>query len=518
MRFKKNKLWSGTLAMAMVLLLLVSSLGVTAFAEKANSYKPGTYTVTANLYIDGKDNQILKGTTAYITNTAFPPTSPVENNASLEVKEDGTMYLTIKGLNPIVQLQKIDAGSGAEVVDRYYTGSGDSKHIDGVRIRLDNDSGKYRFAKAEEKPSVVNSTFQMPLSLSVDFSTVKKGVPVKTETSSSTSVKDPSTKSEAPKPIAFVQSNPVKQVVQTVKAMVKTIVDQVKNTLLSLFLPQQAENTTTPNPVVPAPQSEQYTTPVSEKTVPKKISKTEPKTQSAKNSTQKKVKKQEKRTSNSVKPGRYRVSANIWFSKEATGLPMNPHITNGAFPPSEPVSGNATLIVDNNGNGQVTVPIRIQPNIMSVTSISGLPITSQTRSGGRLTGITVSLGKMPSDRSSIRRFCSATINMGDLAVQISGLSKTHTWPATFEMDFHGLPSSGGGALSAAQVKALQQGKKDEQHKGVKVQNGKHVISGKGKLNRPGEEEKTSKEVPTILGVTGAVAVAAAIILLRRKLR
>ena len=49
MRFKKNKLWSGTLAMAMVLLLLVSSLGVTAFAEKANSYKPGTYTVTANL-------------------------------------------------------------------------------------------------------------------------------------------------------------------------------------------------------------------------------------------------------------------------------------------------------------------------------------------------------------------------------------------------------------------------------------------------------------------------------------
>ena len=54
--------------------------------------------------------------------------------------------------------------------------------------------------------------------------------------------------------------------------------------------------------------------------------------------------------------------------------------------------------------------------------------------------------------------------------------------------------------------------------GSTLVNGKHVISGKGKLNRPGEEEKTSKEVPTILGVTGAVAVAAAIILLRRKLR
>ena len=68
------------------LVMVLSAAGISVFAAAQGSqYKPGTYTVTANLYIDGSDNQILKGTTAYLTNTAFPPTSPVTNNATLTV-------------------------------------------------------------------------------------------------------------------------------------------------------------------------------------------------------------------------------------------------------------------------------------------------------------------------------------------------------------------------------------------------------------------------------------------------
>lgn len=35
--------------------------------------KPGAYTITANMYVDGSDNVVLKGVTAYLTNPNVPP-------------------------------------------------------------------------------------------------------------------------------------------------------------------------------------------------------------------------------------------------------------------------------------------------------------------------------------------------------------------------------------------------------------------------------------------------------------
>ncbi len=57
---------------------------------------------------------------------------------------------------------------------------------------------------------------------------------------------------------------------------------------------------------------------------------------------------------------RTRFSANLWFDKATTGLPLNPHLTNGGFPPSTPVSNNATMTVDASGHAWVSAPVVIR--------------------------------------------------------------------------------------------------------------------------------------------------------------
>ena len=105
--------------------------------------------------------------------------------------------------------------------------------------------------------------------------------------------------------------------------------------------------------------------------------------------------------SGTLKAGTYTVSANIWFDKADTGLPLNPHITSSVFPPMNPVSNNATLTVDSSGRARVSVPITIQDKVMSVKSISGLNIVSSSSSGGKLTSITVDLGVIDAATSVI---------------------------------------------------------------------------------------------------------------------
>lgn len=60
----------------------------------------GTYTVTANVYVDKADTPI--GKNAYVTNSGNPPrdkpTSPVYNNATLVIK-DGKKLLTVPIVN-----------------------------------------------------------------------------------------------------------------------------------------------------------------------------------------------------------------------------------------------------------------------------------------------------------------------------------------------------------------------------------------------------------------------------------
>ena len=139
--------------------------------------------------------------------------------------------------------------------------------------------------------------------------------------------------------------------------------------------------------------------------------------------------------------GTYTVSANIWFAKEDSGLPMNPHITSDIFPPKDPVVDNATLTVDSDLHATVEIPILIKNRIMNIKEIDGLDITDSTRNDeGYLTSITVDLGTIEYLNEVISQSCSISLDMGDLAMTISGFDKEQQWPATFQIN--GFESTG----------------------------------------------------------------------------
>ncbi len=140
-------------------------------------------------------------------------------------------------------------------------------------------------------------------------------------------------------------------------------------------------------------------------------------------------------TQTPAEAGTYTVSANIWFKKEDSGLPMNPHITSDIFPPKDPVVDNAEMTVDEDGNATVKVPILIQDKIMSIQKIEGLDIVdSETDENGNLKSITVNVGKIKYLEDVVTKTCDITLQMGDLAMTISGFDKDQQWPATFQLN------------------------------------------------------------------------------------
>ena len=155
---------------------------------------------------------------------------------------------------------------------------------------------------------------------------------------------------------------------------------------------------------------------------------------STKKSEAKDTDKKEK-TQTPAEAGTYTVSANIWFKKEDSGLPMNPHITSDIFPPKDPVVDNAEMTVDEDGNATVKVPILIQDKIMSIQKIEGLDIVdSETDENGNLKSITVNVGKIKYLEDVVTKTCDITLQMGDLAMTISGFDKDQQWPATFQLN------------------------------------------------------------------------------------
>ena len=155
---------------------------------------------------------------------------------------------------------------------------------------------------------------------------------------------------------------------------------------------------------------------------------------STKKSEAKDTDKKEK-TQTPAEAGTYTVSANIWFKKEDSGLPMNPHITSDIFPPKDPVVDNAEMTVDEDGNATVRVPILIQDKIMSIQKIEGLDIVdSETDENGNLKSITVNVGKIKYLEDVVTKTCDITLQMGDLAMTISGFDKDQQWPATFQLN------------------------------------------------------------------------------------
>ena len=352
---------------------------------------PGTYQITANVYLPGELNTQLQGVTAYMTNPDNPvgigghtgiPNTPVSNNAKLVVGEDGSRTIVVDLVNPVFTLQKISSGDNVEVLaaerdsETYSGNTGVSRNgrITTLYLKLKDNSGTYQFSDCTEFPTLLEADWNVPLRMSVDFASAKK-------TSDSTEVTLPETK-------------------------------------------EDTTHTETPAPTQ-TPTNSTNNGNGGSNTVGTDTNKTE-------------------NTVTKLKPGTYTVTANIWFNKADTGLPMNPHITSSVFPPKDPVANNATLTVDANNHAYVTVPITIQSKVMTVRSISGLNITDMTKnSDGAITSITIDLGVLEDPDAVITQSCNVDIWMGDLAMSISGFSKEHSWPATFQLNLTGVATESG---------------------------------------------------------------------------
>lgn len=146
--------------------------------------------------------------------------------------------------------------------------------------------------------------------------------------------------------------------------------------------------------------------------------------------------------------GTYTVSGNVWLPKSQTGLPLNPHLSNGGFPPSSPVSSNATLVVDGSGHAYVRIPVTIQDKVMVVNNVwgSGVSFDGST--------ITIDLGTPSAGQTTFTGTCQVSVTIGWLAKTIAaGIFNgvwDHAWTANWEVDLGSvLPASGGGTLPAA---------------------------------------------------------------------
>ena len=154
-------------------------------------------------------------------------------------------------------------------------------------------------------------------------------------------------------------------------------------------------------------------------------------------------------TSGRFAAGTYTVSANLWFDKATTGLPLNPHLTNGGFPPSTPVSNNATMTVDASGHAWVSAPVVIQDKVMTINNVWGSGVSYDGST------VTIDLGTPTADQTQFTGTCTSSVTIGWLAQTIAaGIFNgvwDHTWSTNWEVDLvaGSLPASGGGELPAA---------------------------------------------------------------------
>ena len=177
---------------------------------EVGKYAPGTYTVTANLFIPASRNPFNGAIQTYMTNPENPlgivepdngdpsavtggvPTFHVEKNATLTVGEDDSLTLTVPIRNPVFTLQGIGSGQGAELVSAHtrageygprdasgkVTIVGHTSRVDSITFRL-SDSGKtidgsdgYTIQRCSEYPTTLNQNWHADLDLTVDLSNV----------------------------------------------------------------------------------------------------------------------------------------------------------------------------------------------------------------------------------------------------------------------------------------------------------------------------------------------------------
>ncbi len=159
-------------------------------SEKDDSLAPGTYTVTANLYIPGSENVVLPGVQVYMLCPTMAPTIPVSDNAKMVVDEDGNKTISFVLDNypsNIFTLQEIAGAEGETAVSNVVRINDDTCYgteassntkcygrIGSFDVKLLNDSGEYSFNSCKEFPVPISRYTTMPVKLSVDFSSARR--------------------------------------------------------------------------------------------------------------------------------------------------------------------------------------------------------------------------------------------------------------------------------------------------------------------------------------------------------
>lgn len=462
-----------------LLMACAVTIGAAPAALAANTAEQ-TYTVTANLMLPGELNTRLPGVTAYMTNGNNPlgeggyeakaPTEPVSNNATVTQSSDGTLTLTLPLPNPVFTLQSIGGSSNATITDTVrdsatYT-STDGKvtregRITQLTIKLNDRSGTYVFNNCVEFPTLLGVDWTVPLTLAVDLSGVpeatKQSAAQQPSTSKPASSAQKTTASAAKPAAAAVNYDKLKAIISTVEKAEQEIpvsadgkdvspsktwvtqadMDTLKATLATARAAASAKEQSAVDAQTDA-LNKAYQTFVSAQ-------------QSGKGEATDHLGK-------TLKPGKYTISANIWFNKADTGLPLNPHITNSTFPPMNPVENNAELTIADDGAAQVVIPICIKDRVMTVRELHGLTLLdTQKNEDGAITSITVDLGKLSGDSTVVTMQgdeMTADIWMGDLAMTISGLDKEHTWPFTFELNLSGVDTTDGDKMPTVELEML----------------------------------------------------------------
>ena len=465
-----------------LLMACAVTVGMAPAALAANTADQ-TYTVTANLMLPGELNTQLPGVTAYMTNGNNPlgeggyeakaPTEPVSDNAKGVQHTDGTLALTLPLPNPVFTLQSIGGSSNATITDTVrdsatYT-STDGKatregRITQLTIKLNDRSGTYVFNNCVEFPTLLGVDWTVPLTLAVDLS----DVPAPTQQQTTTS--QPAASSSQSKPAA--QSNTATAAKTTTAAVnydkLKAIITTVEKAEQEIPVSADGKDVSPSKTWVTQKDMDTLKTALTiakAAATSKEQSAVDAQTDALNKAYQTFVSAQQSgkgeatdHLGKTLKPGKYTISANIWFNKADTGLPLNPHITNSTFPPMNPVENNAELTIADDGAAQVVIPICIKDRVMTVRELHGLDLLdTQKNDEGAITSITVDLGKLSGDSTVVTMQgddMTADIWMGDLAMTISGLDKEHTWPFTFELNLSGVDTTDGDKMPTVELEML----------------------------------------------------------------
>ena len=399
-------------------------------ADNANSMKPGTYTVTARMYVPAEVSPMNKN--MFLTCdpnaanglNATPPLTPASDNATLEVAEDGTLTLTVPLNSNALSLYNKDGVAGK---------------VSGATIASHKEAAK-TYTNPNSKAASTKDGLYTSITLKLD---------------------------KAQAAYTFTDWGVW---MAPMGGDLSTMAKKTPYTVLNVDFSNVPGNTVAPS--IPASGDDDS------------ANGNNGNAGSGNNAGAGNGSNAIATYDNGqLKAGTYTVTGNIFMEKADTGLPMGrAYLTSGEFPPNQPVTSNSTLVVDEQGRATVTVPLTIQ--VMNVKSLSGLNIvSSETDASGYLKSVTVDLGVIQNATGAVTRSCTANVSLTDMVVQMAGLDRDQSWPATLEVNLSGVPTAAGGTVA-----------------GGLAQTGDHTVAN------------------TVNGVAAVIAVAAGAVLYARRRR